>query len=71
MAKKCDKCLRGVKIRTTGTNPTNTTLKIDIGGAILYVSPHTDGKIDVALNAESLLDGDYAVCIWNGEEWII
>jgi hypothetical protein len=72
MAKKCDKCLRGVQTRTTGTNPKDVTLKMDMGGAVVYVlPPHTDGTIDVTLNAESLLDGDYAVCIWNGEEWII
>lgn len=35
MAKKCDKCLRGAKVRTTGVNPNNTTLKLDIGGAVL------------------------------------
>ena len=71
MAKKCTKCLRGTKVRTTGVNPNDTTLKLDMGGAVLYVTPHANGSIDVTLNAESLLDGEYAVCIWNGEQWII
>lgn len=71
MAKKCDKCLSGAQIRTTGVNPNDITLKMDMGGAILYVTPHSDGTIDVTLNSESLLDGDYAMCIWNGNEWII
>lgn len=71
MAEKCTKCLRGVKVRKTGVNPNDTTLKLDMGGAVLYVTPHANGSIDVTLNAESLLDGEYAVCIWNGEQWII
>lgn len=70
MAKKCDSCLRGARVATTGVNPSNTTLKIDIGGAVLYVMP-LNGEINVTLNAQNLLDGDYIVCIWNGEQWII
>ena len=69
MAKKCDKCLRSVRISTTGI--TKDTLKMDMGGAILYVMPREGGKIDVALNIGNLLDGDYAYCTWNGEKWII
>jgi len=69
MAKKCDKCLRSVRISTTGI--TKDTLKMDMGGAILYVMPREGGKIDVALNIGNLLDGDCAYCTWNGEKWII
>ena len=69
MAKKCDKCLRSARISTTGI--TKDTLKMDMGGAILYVMPREGGKIDVALNTENLLDGDYAYCTWDGEKWII
>ncbi len=70
MAKKCDKCLKGSKASITGVAPNNTTLKLDMGGAVLYVMPR--GKtIDVVLNSESIIDGDYKACIWNGEEWII
>lgn len=69
---RCDKCLRGVKVCTTGiSNLRRPTLKLDIGGAVLYVMPGENGTIDVSLNAENLLYGDYASCIWNGEKWII
>jgi hypothetical protein len=68
---KCDKCLRGTRVRTTGVNPANTTLKMEIGGAVLYVMPGANGKIDVTLNTQNLNDGDYAVCIWDGERWSI
>lgn len=71
MAQKCDKCLKGAKVTTTGVNPHNTTLKLNIGGAVLYVTPRPDGEVDVTLNAENLIDGDYLACIWNGERWII
>jgi hypothetical protein len=53
MAKKCDKCLRGVQARTTGTNPKDVTLKMNMGGAIVYVTPHTDGTIDVTLTQKA------------------
>lgn len=43
MAKKCDRCLRGTRVRTTGVNPSNTTLRLDIGGAVLYVTPRLSG----------------------------
>lgn len=68
---KCVKCLRGTKVRTTGVNPSNATLKLDVGGAVMYVTPKTGGEIDVTLNSQNLLDGDYAFCIWDGERWII
>ncbi len=68
---KCDKCLRGTHISTTGVNPPNRTLKMDIGGAVLYVIPGDNGKIEVNLNSQSLIDGDYAVCIWYGERWMV
>lgn len=57
---KCDKCLRGATIRTTGVNPKDATLRMDLGGAVLYVSPRGDGGIEVMLNTQNLLDGDYA-----------
>jgi len=66
---KCDKCLRGTKVSVTGVNPSNT-LKIDMGGAVLYVTPCDNGKIDVAVNAKNLLDGEYVYAIWNKECWI-
>ena len=70
MVKKCEQCLKGAKVTTTGINPQNTTLKLDIGGAVLYVTPR-NGEVEVTLNAENLVHGDYRVCIWNGEQWII
>lgn len=70
-AKKCDNCLRGASLRTTGVNPKDATLKIDIGGAVLYVMPGSDGEINVTLNTQNLIDGDYALAIWNGDTWII
>ena len=65
---KCTACSRGVLISTTGVNP-SSTLKIDIGGATLYVVPKSDGKIDVHVDGESLIDGDIALCTWDGIEW--
>lgn len=70
MAKKCDNCLRGAQIKTTGTHPKDSTLKMDMGGAVLYVMPRPNGNIEVHLNSESL-DGEYSVCIWNGDGWIV
>ena len=67
---KCSKCLRGARCGITGVNPHNT-LKMDIGGAVLYVTPKPNGAIDVALNSESLLDGDYIYACWTSQEWII
>lgn len=64
---KCDKCLRGARISVTGVNPTNT-LKMDMGGAVLYVMPRGN-KIEVILNSENLFDGDFASATWNGEKW--
>ena len=68
---KCVKCLKGAKVSTTGVSPKNATLRLDIGSAVLYVTPKSDGSIDVALNSENLLDGDFKYCIWNGKQWII
>lgn len=71
MSKKCDKCLRGASISVTGANPRHT-LKMDMGGAVLYVVPKADGTIEVILNSENLVDGDYAYCIWDESgNWII
>ena len=68
--RKCDKCLIGAKISTTGVSPNNSTLKIDIGGAVIYIAPQ-DNSIDVNVNSENLVDGDYKYCIWNGEKWVV
>ncbi len=65
---KCSKCLRGAKVSVTGVNPTNT-LKMDMGGAVLYVMPQGT-KIEVVLNSENLINGDYASATWDGERWI-
>ena len=65
---KCDKCLRGAKMCITGID--KKTLKLDIGGAVLYSWPSRDG-FEVSLNAKSLVDGDYIVALWNGETWIV
>lgn len=67
---KCNKCLRGAKLGVTGVNPSNT-LKMDMGGAVLYVMPKVDGKIEVILNSQNLCEGDYAFANWDGEEWKI
>ena len=66
---KCVKCLRGARISITGGNPKNT-LKMDMGGAVLYIMPKEDGKIDVHLNSENLADGEYAVALWDGKTWV-
>lgn len=68
--KTCSKCLRGARIDTTGVNPSNT-LKMDMGGAVLYVMPKPKGEIEIYLNSENLTDGDFAICLWNGVEWTI
>jgi len=65
---KCDKCLRGARISITGVNPHNT-LSLDMGGATLYIIPKQNGDIDVTLNSESLVDGDYASAYWDGNQW--
>lgn len=67
MAKKCDRCLRGARIDITGTD--RRTLKLDMGGAVLYLIPGTEGKMSVVLNSEALIDGDYAAGDWDGENW--
>ena len=65
---KCDKCLRGSKASITGID--KKTLRLDIGGAVLYAWPSADG-FEISLNAKSLVDGDYIVALWNGETWIV
>ena len=65
---KCVNCLKGAKLSITGTN--RKTLKLDMGGAAVYVIPHGKG-IDVHINSESLVDGNYAVALWNDQDWII
>lgn len=65
---KCDKCLRGSKASITGID--KKTLRLDIGGAVLYAWPSADG-FEISLNAKSLVDGDYIVALWNGEQWIV
>lgn len=67
MAAKCTNCLRGARLRITGVNPSNT-LRMDMGGAVLYVMPRGN-KIEVVLNSENLIDGDYASATWDGEQW--
>lgn len=37
----------------------------------MYVMPGANGQIDVTLNSQNLIDGDYAACVWDGERWII
>lgn len=66
---KCVNCLRGAHVDITGVE-SKTTLKMDMGGAVLYVMPQKNGKIEVSLNSENLVDGDYIYAIWNGESWI-
>ena len=55
---------------TTGVSPYNTTLKIDIGGAVIYVTPKGN-SVDVSVNSENLIDGDFKYLIWDGQKWII
>ena len=63
---KCTKCLRGATIRTTGID--SKTLRMDMGGAVLYVIPCGE-EIEVVLNSESLVEGDYAAATWDGKQW--
>jgi len=65
---KCNKCLRGARVSVTGVHPTNT-LRMDMGGAVLYVMPRGT-EIEVVLNSENLTEGDYASATWDGERWI-
>ena len=46
------------------------TLKLEIGGTVLYARPSADG-FEISLNAKSPVDGDYIVARWNGERWIV
>jgi hypothetical protein len=66
---KCLKCLRGARISITGTD--KKTLRMDMGGAVLYLMPKSEGSMEVALNSESLIDGDYAFATWTGENWLV
>jgi hypothetical protein len=64
---KCRKCLKGARIRITGLD--KNTLCMDMGGAVLYLMPKENGKMEVALNSENLIDGDYAFATWTGNKW--
>ena len=66
---KCNKCLRGARISLTGTN--KKTLRMDMGGAVLYLMPQGKDKMEIALNSENLFEGDYAFATWTGEEWFV
>ena len=66
---KCNKCLRGARISITGTN--KKTLRMDMGGAVLYLMPKDNGKMEAALNSENLTEGDYAFATWTGERWSV
>lgn len=68
MKSKCDKCIRGARVSITGATPHNT-LKMDMGGAVLYVIPRGI-EIEVALNTENLIDGNYTFAIWDGKQWL-
>lgn len=52
---KCYKCLRGSRLNVRGVNP-QTTLEMDIGGALLFVMPKENGKIEVHLIGANGLD---------------
>jgi len=66
---KCKKCLHSAKLKITGLN--SKTLKIDIGGVNIYIMPQSNENIDVSVNSENLVEGDYFYAIWNKENWII
>ena len=66
---KCTLCLRGAAPSITGID--RRTLKLDMGGAILFVVPRGDGKIDVCLNTENLMEGDYLTGGWDGARWTV
>ena len=69
MPKKCQQCLHGAIPSITGVE--HRTLELDMGGARLYVIPKANGKIEVCLNSESLVEGDYLSAGWDGERWIV
>ena len=69
--KKCDNCLRKAQATTTGGSPRNATLKIDMGGAVFYVMPGPNGEIEVTLNAENIILGNYIYCYFDGKQWFI
>ena len=66
---KCSKCLRGARISITGID--KRTLRMDMGGAVLYLMPKSDGLFEIALNSGSLIEGDYAFATWSGNEWVV
>jgi len=66
---KCRKCIKGARICLTGLD--KKTLRMDMGGAVLYLMPKDNGEMEVALNSENLIDGDYAYATWTGKEWIV
>ena len=65
----CTNCLRGARPSITGID--RRTLMLEMGGAVIYITPREDGRIDVALNSENLVDGDYLSGGWDGERWIV
>jgi hypothetical protein len=65
---KCLKCLGGARISTTGTD--KETLRMDMGGVVLYIMPKSDGSMQVALNIESLVTSDGVFATWTGEKWL-
>jgi hypothetical protein len=66
---ECRKCLKGARISITGLD--RNTLRMDMGGAVLYLMPKDNGEMEVALNSENLLEGDYALATWTGKEWLV
>lgn len=66
---KCNRCLKGARVSITGTD--KKTLKLDMGGAVLYLMPKESGRMEMALNSESLTEGDYAFATWSGSEWFV
>jgi len=42
---------------------------MDMGGAVLYLMPDSKG-MEVTLNTEDLVDGDFASAAWDGERWV-
>jgi hypothetical protein len=66
---KCRKCLKGASIKITGLE--RNTLCMNMGGAVLYLMPKEDGKMEVSLNSENLVEGDYAFATWTGSEWLV
>lgn len=38
---------------------------------MMYLTPKENGEMDVALNSENLIDGDYAFATWTGNKWLV